>query len=199
MGARGEAYSLVVPQVKFAGAGARNNRVEFSVSFGKPNVVQSAGAQLNYVDWLQGCVEDGSIGTAVRVMRNVAAAAVFGVVRSGQDPHTAGFNELTVTIDEDKVGVKTPADTVARISINYQGRLSGGPGNAATDTFMSRTAANLFAMGAGDSFSVDGTWNGGMFRLGAYYLWVDGSGRLRIKSSAPTSDADGTAVGDQTG
>ena len=34
--------------------------------------------------------------------------------------------------------------------------------------------------------------------LGAYSLWVDSSGRLRIKSGAPSSDTDGTVVGTQT-
>ena len=34
--------------------------------------------------------------------------------------------------------------------------------------------------------------------FGAQFLWVDSSGRLRIKSSAPTSDTDGTVVGTQT-
>jgi hypothetical protein len=29
-------------------------------------------------------------------------------------------------------------------------------------------------------------------------LWVDSTGRLRIKTSAPTSDTDGTVVGTQT-
>jgi hypothetical protein len=31
-----------------------------------------------------------------------------------------------------------------------------------------------------------------------HYLWVDTSGKLRIKASAPTSDTDGTVVGTQT-
>lgn len=43
----------------------------------------------------------------------------------------------------------------------------------------------------------DGTWNGRHFSLGSYHLWVDASGRLRIKSSAPTSDTDGAVVGTQ--
>jgi len=34
--------------------------------------------------------------------------------------------------------------------------------------------------------------------LGGYRLWVDSSGRLRIKNGAPTSDTDGTVVGTQT-
>ena len=44
----------------------------------------------------------------------------------------------------------------------------------------------------------DGAWNGRPLRLGGYYFWVDSSGRLRIKSGAPTSDVDGTVVGAQT-
>lgn len=34
--------------------------------------------------------------------------------------------------------------------------------------------------------------------LGSYALWVDSTGDLRIKSSAPTSDTDGTIVGTQS-
>lgn len=36
------------------------------------------------------------------------------------------------------------------------------------------------------------------FYLGAYALWVDSAGKLRIKSGAPTSDTDGTIVGTQS-
>jgi hypothetical protein len=34
--------------------------------------------------------------------------------------------------------------------------------------------------------------------MGSNYLWVDSSGRLRIKNGAPSSDTDGTVVGTQT-
>lgn len=34
--------------------------------------------------------------------------------------------------------------------------------------------------------------------LGGYQIWVDAQGKLRIKDGAPTSDTDGTVVGDQT-
>lgn len=69
---------------------------------------------------------------------------------------------------------------------------------SAGDTVLSRTAANEASMGSGDSLKVDGTWNGGRLRLGSYHLWVDAAGALRIKSSAPASDTDGTVVGTQT-
>ena len=41
-------------------------------------------------------------------------------------------------------------------------------------------------------------WSNEPFALGNYYLWVDATGDLRIKSGAPTSDTDGTVVGTQT-
>ncbi len=43
-----------------------------------------------------------------------------------------------------------------------------------------------------------GGWNGQHIVMGAYHLWIDSSGRLRIKSGAPTSDTDGTVVGTQS-
>ena len=41
-------------------------------------------------------------------------------------------------------------------------------------------------------------WNTAHLMIGIYHLWVDSTGRLRVKNSAPTSDTDGTVVGTQT-
>lgn len=41
-------------------------------------------------------------------------------------------------------------------------------------------------------------WDGDHTVLGAYHLWVDDAGLLRIKSSAPTAQDDGTVVGMQS-
>lgn len=43
-----------------------------------------------------------------------------------------------------------------------------------------------------------GGWNTGHLLLGSYHIWVDSTGDLRIKSSAPTSDTDGTVIGTQS-
>lgn len=44
-----------------------------------------------------------------------------------------------------------------------------------------------------------GAWDSvARFRMGPYFLWVDSSGRLRIKNGAPAGDTDGTVVGTQT-
>ena len=50
----------------------------------------------------------------------------------------------------------------------------------------------------GDFGVAGGAWNTGCLRIGAYRLWVDATGDLRIKSSAPTTDLDGAVVGTQS-
>ncbi len=56
-------------------------------------------------------------------------------------------------------------------------------------------------MGVGDSFRVQGTFDGGHLVMGNYHLWVDAQGRLRMKNGAPTpitGDNEGTVVGSQS-
>ena len=48
-----------------------------------------------------------------------------------------------------------------------------------------------------DAMLGDGTWTAPL-GLGVHSLWVDATGDLRIKATAPTSDLDGTVVGTQT-
>ncbi|MDO7834218.1 hypothetical protein Q4610_04085 [Sphingobium sp. HBC34] len=52
--------------------------------------------------------------------------------------------------------------------------------------------------GAGCVWIPNGGWNTQHLRLGAYHMWVDTSGKLRIKNSAPTSSTDGAVVGTQS-
>lgn len=40
-------------------------------------------------------------------------------------------------------------------------------------------------------------WDGAHLTIGSFHLWVDSSGRLRMKPSAPGSDTDGDLVGSQ--
>jgi len=48
-----------------------------------------------------------------------------------------------------------------------------------------------------DTAGNGGAWNTSHIVLGIYHIWVDTTGRLRIKSSAPTSATDGTVIGTQ--
>lgn len=69
---------------------------------------------------------------------------------------------------------------------------------------MSKNAAASGSIGAalvsinGSLRAEGGAWNNGKLLLGSYRIWVDSSGRLRIKSGDPSSDTDGTIVGAQT-
>lgn len=68
-------------------------------------------------------------------------------------------------------------------------------GGVFTDSnpFTATTAADPIFVGQG-GLAVAGIWDRGHLVLGSHHLWVDATGALRHKTSAPTSDIDGTAV-----
>lgn len=99
---------------------------------------------------------------------------------------------------KDVIFARRSGDTKERFTIDNDGTMLWGSGSADRDTRLLWSGPNVLTMAAGDSFRVDGTWDGGTLRLGANYVWVDTSGRLRIKSGAPTSATDGTVVGTQS-
>lgn len=84
-----------------------------------------------------------------------------------------------------------------RFSVLAGGEMLWGPGASTFDTRIYRDAPNQLRMGEGDSFLIDGTWDGGRLRLGAYHLWVGVGGELRMKNGVPTSQSDGVSVGSQ--
>jgi hypothetical protein len=110
----------------------------------------------------------------------------------------AGFAVASGSSTAIRVRQTADATNRARFEIKAGGSLNWGAPPSTTDVTLQRNAADRLDMGAGDSFRVDGTWNGGRLLLGSYHLWVDATGDLRIKSSAPTSDTDGTVVGTQS-
>lgn len=50
----------------------------------------------------------------------------------------------------------------------------------------------------GSVMAGSGAWDSWPLQLGAYRLWMDSSGRLRVKNGAPTGDTDGTVFASQT-
>lgn len=98
------------------------------------------------------------------------------VVRTGSGAGTAKIDVSGATIN---IGSSTANDVVLQRNSTQIGRL---------------TSAGILT---GDA-SLGGAWNTPHLLLGAYHLWVDSTGVLRIKSGAPASDTDGTIVGTQT-
>lgn len=58
-----------------------------------------------------------------------------------------------------------------------------------TTTFLSDDKGNFG--------NATGGWNNGHLLLGAHHIWVDATGKARIKNGAPISDTDGTVIGTQ--
>jgi hypothetical protein len=93
---------------------------------------------------------------------------------------------------------KIHGDAQPRYQLYCDGVQKWGAGAVATDTIFGRLAANQWGPYPGSFLNAGGTWNAQHLIMGAYHLWVDATGDLRIKSSAPTSDTDGAVVGTQT-
>lgn len=63
------------------------------------------------------------------------------------------------------------------------------------DTIEAWKAAGTLALTTGQNLSQDGAYNSGYYKLGAYYIWQDAAGSLRMKTSAPASATDGVSFG----
>lgn len=113
---------------------------------------------------------------------------------------SAGFTGENPTLTSDFIFAKKAGETDANKSfaVRFDGKMSLGSGTAVPDTAVKRISAGVWGGDTGTSIYTPGVWNDGPLRLGAYYLWVDLTGTLRIKNSAPTSATDGTVVGTQT-
>lgn len=95
-------------------------------------------------------------------------------------------------------------DARTRANFVYD-NLGGTLGSYSTSTTTPTTQVRHIAQAGSQesmknqSFYLDGSaWNGSRLIMGSYNFWVDGAGKLRIKSSTPASDTDGTIVGTQT-
>lgn len=135
-----------------------------------------------------------SISNGAMLIRSSDDTIIENVVQSGAD---GIFAQLCV-----RVTVKNGAFSGARITSNCN-----------DFTFENFTGTATFAnfVTGDDHYAIKSTFTGDYYlagptvrvytealRFGAYHLWVDATGDLRIKSSAPTTDLDGTVVGTQT-
>ncbi|MEV8134283.1 hypothetical protein [Microbacterium aurantiacum] len=85
-------------------------------------------------------------------------------------------------------------DANRRWSVRGDGYMQWGGGSSVPDVDLYRDNLNRLAMGTGDSFKVDGVWNGGRFFMGTRQFWIDASGNLRGKNGNPSSDTDGVNI-----
>jgi len=119
------------------------------------------------------------------ILRNASLQQLDGLAPAFSDDSYVHFNNLWVQNDQNAGIVRLKSADRTPLGLG----MVGGSG-AGTACYVPDDAFGLYIVHDG--------WDGRHLRLGAYHLWVDATGDLRIKSSTPTSDTDGTIVGTQS-
>lgn len=179
------AFSLVRASVELRSVTA------FAVTNGVRTSADNAGKSWFLTNAKWDCSGDDIVDTGNSVSLPDAGSYHRGVT-VGQPPHWRAnwYDYQTVVIGtgnsvKTKVGYQSDADAdLTRFKTSFLGP-SGWRVAHQIDTDYTNGPASA-------------AWNGAHLRMGAYHLWIDATGDLRIKASAPTSDTDGTVVGTQT-
>jgi hypothetical protein len=174
----------------------------YSTQYGNVKVVgQFNGTvfqQTNFPATLDILVVDGLSTSGVQV----GDIAIFRLSDSAVAPVNWSWAVVQVT----KISVAsnafsyTPANPAGRTAITATGEdaISFFRITNAIDASFIKTARSGADAQYGGSIPAYAISYGGPLQLGAYHLWVDSSGRLRIKNGTPTSDTDGVVVGTQS-
>lgn len=125
---------------------------------------------------------------------------------------TAEIAHQHIVDDESSVNTGTYADYHATFS-SLRDRKMGGVRIKKADVFANKVETLLIsssgpnptdvkevggALASGHFGTKSAAWDSPHFQMGNFHLWVDATGKLRIKNGTPTSDLDGTIVGTQT-
>ncbi|MDV0593217.1 MULTISPECIES: glycosyl hydrolase family 28-related protein [unclassified Enterobacter] len=128
--------------------------------------------------------------------KNSMASVTIEIVESDTIKYHRRFLNLTTEWRLYRFPISLPAgSTVANL------RVVGSGYSASTTTIKVGRVAAYHAsepINTGHARSIGSAWNSQHITLGAYHIWVDGSGVLRIKNGTPTSGTDGTVIGSQT-
>ena len=169
-------------------------------------------------------VDDIVLGTASAFNIIISSRYDLSVTDNGNRnqylTYGSGFNFVTATndittLDISRLGANTGNNPAVKINDTYSasGNSFGIEYRAGRDTDTSflfksiRDSDSLVRsslttngkMYVAQQLDIDQSgWNFNPLILGGYHLWIDSSGRLRIKSGAPASDTDGVVVGTQT-
>lgn len=138
------------------------------------------------------CGEDAGNTTGALIVPDTGAD-LWVKVDTGTEVEVAKIERIAVYDSEDIAEIVGHDGT---ITIGAVAALPAGSDPTVTNTGDEKNVQ--LAFGIPVPTLVDGSWNNGPLRLGAYYLWVDATGDLRIKDSAPSSATDGVVVGTQS-
>jgi hypothetical protein len=205
VGGRWETHQpgTVSPKVRLTGPFCTENWILAGYDSDAIAFTQENGARANrYDNPFLSHIQGGSKGAVVLQNESSNNTGSVYVVPSGTALGADPTSIYTAMIASAQVAFKATGDTQPRLKITPStGRIELGPGGStAVSSGLEHVSTDLLGTIAGDSLRAGstGAWNAGHLLIGAYHLWVDGSGRLRIKSGAPSSDTDGTIVGAQS-
>lgn len=145
--------------------------------------------------WLQSTVVD--IGGANLHLGNGATRIKRDSSNVFRQPSISGI-EYASPINKTVLSVAVQGDSNNRLNYQSEGEIWFGSGAATVDCAIVRKSANTLGLPDGDTWQIQGTWNGGVLKLRNYSLWVDANGKLRIFDGTPTSDTVGDVVGGQS-
>lgn len=99
---------------------------------------------------------------------------------------TAGYEQVGIFMDHD-----------ADDGIQIIGSIQGNQELAFRKLYVG-TWGSWYRIWHSGNFGASSAYNGNHLTLGNYHLWIDSSGRLRVKNGTPTKADDGTIVGTQS-
>lgn len=105
-------------------------------------------------------------------------------------------DDFVVDWSAEELKIKTKKDDFPRIILDSLGSIYLGNGGAYPNNRMKGNELGMVFEGG--IWLYENSWEKNLLRLGHYNLWVDKSGKLRMKNGKPTSDSDGTVVGTQS-
>lgn len=198
--------------VRAHGSISSNNIGSGYLSGAKSHIAVNASTASNNGAWGYESVADGSFSGVRGGTGNAQALLTKPVAYLDNDVIQGGCRSITGTPlrigsnGADGVLLDVQGSIAFRLgtlsgstAVNY-GQVDAAPTGSPVEYKARGTDANvdlaLTPKGAG-VVRIGAAWNGAHLLLGTNHLWADGSGRLRIKASAPTSDTDGTVVGAQ--
>lgn len=159
------------------------------------NVTQETNSQWNNVISPYKSVLSGGQPTGMQVMKNTGSSSypVIRVLDTTQDPYDTSSTNYTAQYSSGKIEGKRATDSYNRIEINYAlAQILSGDGTATPSASLKYSSSGWQIDGG--LFLNANAWNNNLLRFASNRMWIDSFGKVRTKSTAPTSDTDGTPL-----
>ena len=198
-------FEATTPKVKYSQIDSSNYAHSNVILYGYKSefvqITEDSNCIYNHVYTRNGFKVSGSGGTkGVFIASNTTSnndpifvGMPLGTVH-GKDPSTA----YLFAIGGNYSRYKRETDAYPRMEFDHaNGVVSFGNGTS-SPPFKLKAYGTGHGKIEGGNLYFDGGYNTSHIVLGNYHLWVDATGKLRIKNGVPTSDTDGTVVGTQS-